>query len=258
MLKESTQHSGGLGDIGVGPARRRRIGTAPFRHGNEAMGNQAPVLRAHELGVGRIVGGHDRLAERHGLGQGQAESFGPVERDIHVAELDEREELGVFEIAIDDPDVVSPDRRRPKTLELNWMTISVDALQDENGAFAGSKGLRECIDHAQGVLALEDAVEVERQTARESLRGCRGPARSRRPVAGGGTGRRNGRTGRSTNGAIAPSCSARSPRSRPASRRSSPFPLEAARLPMPRRRRCNGRPERRHRRGARSAEAHQR
>ena len=45
----------------------------------------------------------------------------------------------MFEIAVYDPDVVSANRARPKTLELDGMTMSVDALQDENGPSPGPK-----------------------------------------------------------------------------------------------------------------------
>ena len=92
--------------------RGRRSGSAQVPSGRDTARRprrSAPACsppascspRRHEVEVARVAGGDDRLAQRHRLGQREAEALGAVQRDVAVAGGEQRVLLRAGQGAVD-------------------------------------------------------------------------------------------------------------------------------------------------------------
>ena len=129
--------------------RTRSSGTARTRLGTGILDvvDQIAVLGRHEMQIARVAGGDDRLAERHGLGHGQAQAL-----PTGAATRSSRTRRG----ARSSPRRCSSCRRSTRRRRLPTAARSRSSsasrssplmlLRTSTGPSSGAKGLRERLD----------------------------------------------------------------------------------------------------------------
>lgn len=93
------------GQVRFSPNLISIVGALVRPNPHQAIGNEYPIGVVHEVGVARIICGNHRLAQPHGLGWRQPETFCAVERDERVATTEETIDLTTSQYPIENSDV---------------------------------------------------------------------------------------------------------------------------------------------------------
>ena len=159
---------GRVREIGIGPLHTAPVRSVVAVELYQAMADDQAVGGGHEIHVAGVAGRDDGLPVAHRLAHREAEALGAMERDVAVAELDERVDLVPRQHVAHDGDVRHGRglEHLPRALRQH---LGMDALQHEQHVVARRERLTKRAQQAKRVLAVEVRREVEDEEEDEAV-----------------------------------------------------------------------------------------